>query len=130
RRDEDRRMRGRVERPVRRRIGRGAAAIAGALLAGALAAPAVAAPDGIVLRDVVVSNTDPALADFDAIADPETSIAVNAASPREIVISAARSAWGPDNSPAPLFISHDAGQTWTEGLGVPAPAGVAGTISC
>ncbi|MDX6646891.1 MAG: hypothetical protein QOK40_2618, partial [Miltoncostaeaceae bacterium] len=123
-------MRGLDERPVSRRIGRAASALAGALLACVLAVPALGAPDGVVLRDVVVSNTDPALAEFDAIADPETSIAVNPANPRDIVISAARSAWGPDGAPAPLFFSHDAGQSWTEGMGVPAPAGVAGTVSC
>jgi len=124
-------MRGRVKRPARRRAGRAVAVLVGALAAAvAVAAPASAAPDGVVLRDVVVSNTDPTLAQVDSIADPETSIAVNPANPRDIVISAARSAWGPDNAPAPLFISHDAGQSWTEGLGVPAPAGVAGTLSC
>ena len=52
-------MRGRVERPVRGRVGRAAAALVGALLAGTLAAPALGAPDGIVVRDIIVSNTDP-----------------------------------------------------------------------
>jgi hypothetical protein len=75
----------------------------------------------LLLRDVVVSNTDPTLTNTDTFNDGEPSIAINRANHREIVISAFSGAWG---AFAPIWHSLDGGSTWTKQFIIPAPPGV------
>jgi len=97
---------------------------------GRAAAATVGAPlAGTVIRDVVVSNTDPNLALTDSAPDQETSIAVNPENPSEIAITAFSSAWGL-GQPAALFVSSDGGITWTKARSIPPPPGVPGLTNC
>lgn len=75
----------------------------------------------LLLRDVVVSNTDPNLTNTDTFNDGEPSIAINRANRREIVISAFSGAWG---AFAPIWHSINGGATWTKQFTIPAPPGV------
>jgi uncharacterized repeat protein (TIGR01451 family) len=78
-------------------------------------------PGGFIV-DAVVSNTDPNLTNTDTFNDAETSIAVNPASPGEIVMTAFSGSWGAN---APVWHSTDGGSIWTKQFTVPAPPGVA-----
>ncbi len=78
------------------------------------------------LRDVMVSNTNPALATGGA-GGSEPSIAVNPADPDEIVISSFFGGWGANAS---VFHSTDGGDTWTVRNTIPAPPGLAGVTGC
>ena len=82
---------------------------------------------GMLLRDVVVSNTDPNLTNTDTANDGETTIAVNPANPDEIVISAFSGGWGAN---APIYHSTDGGLTWTREFSVPVPPGWPGGCPC
>jgi uncharacterized repeat protein (TIGR01451 family) len=84
---------------------------------------------GTVIRDVVVSNTDPTLQLTDSAPDQETSIAVNPENPSEIAVTAFSSAWGLGQAAA-LFVSSDGGLTWTKARSIPPPIGVAGLGNC
>jgi photosystem II stability/assembly factor-like uncharacterized protein len=75
----------------------------------------------VFIVDVVVNNTNPNLKNTDTFNDGETSIAINAANPDEIVITAFSGSWGIN---APLWHSTDGGITWTKQLTVPAPPGI------
>ena len=76
-------------------------------------------PGGFIV-DTVVNNTDPNLTNTDIFNDGETSIAVNPASPGEIVITAFSGSWGAN---APLWHSTDGGNIWTKQFTIPAPPG-------
>jgi len=78
-------------------------------------------PGGFIV-DAVVSNTDPNLTNTDTFNDGETSIAVNPASPGDIVMTAFSGSWGAN---APLWHSTDGGSIWTKQFTVPAPPGIA-----
>lgn len=75
---------------------------------------------GVLLRDVVVSNSDPTLTNTDTANDGETTIAINPANPDEIVISAFSGGWGAN---APIYHSTDGGLTWAREFSVPVPPG-------
>jgi uncharacterized repeat protein (TIGR01451 family) len=79
-----------------------------------------------IVRNVVISNTDPTLAMTDTAPDGETSIAINPANPNEIVVSAFAGSWGAN---APIYHSIDGGNTWTRRLTIPQPPGV-GAAGC
>ena len=78
------------------------------------------------LRDVIVSNTNPALATGGG-GGSEPSIAVNPANPDEIVISSFFGGWGTNTS---VFHSTDGGNTWTVRNTIPAPPGRTGVTGC
>lgn len=78
------------------------------------------------LRDVIVSNTNPALATGGG-GGSEPSIAVNPADPDEIVISSFFGGWGTNAS---VFHSTDGGNTWTVRNTIPAPPGRTGVTGC
>ena len=82
--------------------------------------------EGIV-RDVVVSNTDPNLKNTDSFNDGETSIAIDPENPNHIVISAFSGGWG---ATAPIWHSLDGGNTWTKRFTVPIPPGVTSAVGC
>lgn len=79
-----------------------------------------------LIRDVIMSNTDPTLATSWS-GGSEPSIAVNPANPSQIVITSFRSGWGTN---AALFYSTDGGQTWTQEMSIPAPPGQTGVTGC
>jgi hypothetical protein len=79
----------------------------------------------VLLRDVVVSNTDPALRNTDTFNDGETSIAVNPANHDEIVITSFAGSWG---ATAPLWHSTDGGASWTKRFTISRPPGVDATF--
>ena len=78
------------------------------------------------LRDVIVSNTNTALATGGG-GGSEPSIAINPANPDEIVISSFFGGWGTNTS---VFHSTDGGDTWTVLNTIPAPPGLSGVSGC
>jgi hypothetical protein len=82
-----------------------------------------------IVRDLVVSNTNPNLTNTDTGNDGEPSIAINPANTNEIVISAFSAFWGPSATTAPVWHSTDGGNTWTEQFSVPVPPGLPGATT-
>ncbi len=83
-------------------------------------------PGGFIV-DVVVNNTDPNLTNTDTFNDGETSIAVNLASPGEIVITAFSGSFGGN---AALWHSTDGGNIWSKQFTIPSAPGVPDFLSC
>jgi hypothetical protein len=79
-----------------------------------------------IVRDVVVSNTNPNLATTDMANDGEPSIAIDPNNTNNIVISAFSGVWGANT---PIWQSNDGGNTWTEQFTVPVPPGLPGTTT-
>ena len=81
-------------------------------------------PVQIATHDVVVANTDSTLASSQDSSD-EPSIAVNPTNPNQIVVVAGSESlsdrWGSRTPKAPIWLSNDAGQTWSKSFSVPAP---------
>ncbi len=75
-------------------------------------------PPSILIRDVVINNTNANLTNTDLAGDTETSIAINPANPNEIVILAFSGGWGAN---APQWHSTDGGLTWTKQFTIPRP---------
>ncbi len=81
------------------------------------------------MRDVVVSNTDRDLKNYDKHFNSEPGIAIDPANPRNIVVSAFSGAWTPVENGrefrnAPVWYSRNGGGLWTRELAIPAPPGV------
>ena len=83
-------------------------------------------PGGFIV-DTVVNNTDPNLTNTDIFNDGETSIAVNLASPGEIVITAFSGSFGGN---AALWHSTDGGNIWSKQFTIPSAPGVPDFLSC
>lgn len=90
---------------------------------------ALALPAGYVLKDTIVSNTNPNLKNTDTQSDSEPYLAVNTANPSEIVITGFSGSWS-SNGNAPVFRSTNAGSTWTKVFSIPRPTGVAVGSGC
>jgi hypothetical protein len=84
----------------------------------------------VLLRDVVVSNTDPNLKNTDMFLNSEPGIAIDPTHPRKIVISAFSGAWSPLQNGgfqnAPLWYSQNGGRLWTKEFTISPPPGVPG----
>lgn len=93
---------------------------------GRPALPKVVIPQSVV-RDVVVSNTNPNLTNTDTFGDSEPTIAINPQNTNEIVISAFSGGW-PGNTP--IWHSLDGGLTWTKQFTIPAPPGDPSSTNC
>lgn len=63
--------------------------------------------NGILIRDVVISNTDKNLKNTNRASNSEPSIAINPANPKEIDIFALTAGWGAD---APIWHSTNGGK--------------------
>jgi hypothetical protein len=83
-------------------------------------------PGGFIV-DAVVNNTDPNLTNTDTFNDGETSIAVNLASPGEIVITAFS---GSSGGNAALWHSTDGGNLWSKQFTIPSAPGVPDFLEC
>ena len=115
---------------------------------GSPALSANLAAQGIEVRDVVVSNTDRALAATDRVCDGEPVIAVDPTNPMRIVLQTGcdgYESWQPGgckpdpqycpagtgNARGSIFLSIDGGRTWTKAYAIPLPNGVnAGACVC
>lgn len=82
----------------------------------------------VFIRDAVVSNTNPQLAQTDTFGDSESSIAINPSNPNEIVLTTFSGGWF-NNNQAPLWHSLDGGSLWTKQFSVPIPTGRASTTT-
>ena len=80
--------------------------------------------------DTVVNNTNTNLQNTDTFDDGETSIAINPNNHNEIVISAFSGTWSSYPSYSPIWLSMDAGRTWTKEFTITQPFGVPGTSGC
>jgi hypothetical protein len=80
-----------------------------------------------VVRDVVVSNTNPSLTNTDTFNDGEPTIAINPQNTNEIVISAFSGGWG---ATSPIWHSLDGGLTWTKQFTIPSPPGDPSAAGC
>ena len=80
--------------------------------------------------DTVVNNTNTNLKNTDTFDDGETSIAINPNNHNEIVISAFSGIWSSYPSYSPIWLSMDAGRTWTKEFTITQPFGVPGTSGC
>jgi hypothetical protein len=83
----------------------------------------------VLLRDVVVSNTDKDLKTTDRYFNSEPGIAIDPVNPRNIVVSAFSGAWTPlpDGEgfrSAPIWYSRNGGHLWTKEFAVAAPPGI------
>ncbi|MCU1264036.1 MAG: hypothetical protein JWM21_354 [Acidobacteria bacterium] len=87
-----------------------------------------AANASVLVRDAVVSNSNPSLASSDTFGDSEASIAVNPSNPNEIVLTTFSGSWTSSNQ-APLWQSLDGGNLWTKQFSVPIPTGRASTAT-
>jgi hypothetical protein len=82
---------------------------------------------GFSVVDAVVNNTNPILRLTDTFNDGETSLAINRRQPNEVVITAFSGSWG---TAAPLWLSRNAGDTWTKEFSINPPPGVSGVPGC
>jgi hypothetical protein len=82
----------------------------------------------VFIRDAVVSNTNPQLAQTDTFGDSESSIAINPSNPNEIVLTTFSGGWF-NNTQAPLWHSLDGGSLWTKQFSVPIPTGRSSTAT-
>jgi HYDIN/CFA65/VesB family protein len=94
-----------------------------------------ASEPGIFAVDVIVNNTNPNLTNTDTSNDSELSIAVNPATPNQIVIHSGFGGWNTAGTGvAYVYESTDGGITWTQRSIIPSPPGAAGiagaTFSC
>jgi hypothetical protein len=92
-----------------------------ALAEGSTSAIAPALFPAVVVKDVVVSNTDPTLKTTNTSPDSEPSIAINPIKPLVIDILAFTAGWGAN---APIWHSSNGGNTWTEFIRIPNPPGI------
>jgi hypothetical protein len=77
--------------------------------------------NGILIRDVVISNTDKNLKNTNRASNSEPSIAINPANPKEIDIFAFTAGWGAD---APIWHSTNGGNIWSLDSTIPNPTGL------
>jgi len=85
--------------------------------------PDIAGSPDVVVRDVVLSNTDPSMAAGDRIGGSEPSIAVDPTDPARIVVTSFSGGWWGSSDLAPLWYSADGGRRWTKEWTIPRPAG-------
>jgi hypothetical protein len=83
----------------------------------------------VLLRDVVVSNTDKDLKTTDRYFNSEPGIAIDPVNPRNIVVSAFSGAWtrlpnGGGFRSAPIWYSRNRGHLWTKEFAVSPPPGI------
>jgi hypothetical protein len=83
----------------------------------------------VLLRDVVVSNTDKNLKNTDRYFNSEPGVAIDPVNPRNIVVSAFSGAWTPLPNgggfrSAPIWYSRNGGHLWTKEFAVSAPPGI------
>jgi hypothetical protein len=77
--------------------------------------------NGILIRDVVISNTDKNLKNTNRASNSELSIAINPANPKEIDIFAFIAGWGADT---PIWHSTNGGNIWSLDSTIPNPTGL------
>lgn len=77
--------------------------------------------EGILIEDVVISNTDPNLKKTNKTSNSEPSIAVNPANRKQVDILAFSGGWG---EAAPIWHSSDGGLLWTMEFTIPNPPGL------
>jgi hypothetical protein len=77
--------------------------------------------NGILIRDVVISNTDKNLKNTNRASNSEPSIAINPTNPKEIDILAFTAGWGAD---APVWHSTNGGNIWSLDSTIPSPPGL------
>jgi len=80
--------------------------------------------NGILIKDVVISNTDKNLKNTNRSPNGEPSIAVNPSNPSEIDILAFTAGWGTD---APVWHSSNGGNIWSLESTIPSPPGLSQT---
>src|SRR5208282_5912778 len=80
--------------------------------------------NGILIKDVVISNTDKNLKNTNRASNSEPSIAINPTNPKEIDILAFTAGWGTD---APIWHSTNAGNIWSLDSTIPNPTGLTET---
>lgn len=77
--------------------------------------------NGILIKDVVISNTDKNLKNTNRASNSEPSIAINPTNPKEIDIFAFTAGWG---SEAPIWHSTNGGNIWSLDSTIPNPTGL------
>jgi hypothetical protein len=97
------------------------------LAEGAATAVAPALFPAVVVKDVIVSNTNANLKNTNTASNSEPSIAINPVKPLVIDILAFTANWGVN---APIWHSTNGGNTWTLDLTVPNPPGIPATGIC
>jgi hypothetical protein len=80
--------------------------------------------NGILIKDVVISNTDKNLKNTNRASNSEPSIAVNPTNPQEIDVLAFTAGWGTE---APIWHSTNGGNIWSLDLTIPDPTGLSAT---
>jgi hypothetical protein len=85
------------------------------------AEPALDLAPTILIRDVVVSNTDKNLKNTNRTSNSEPSIAINPSRPSQVDIFAFSGGWGTD---APIWHSANGGGIWTLEQSIPTPPGL------
>jgi len=88
---------------------------------GEAALPVRGAGSNILIRDVVISNTDHNLKNTNTAPNSEPSIAINPKNPKEIDILAFTAGWGAD---APIWHSKNGGALWSLDNTITVPTGL------